>query len=217
MLSRWIVLIISALSLQGCLTYKWKVVGVHDSLFQPYKVPRFIDVSETAKPNHFVFKNNSQSTVFISHRNSVAIANGRSYRLISGRMNVNHRDMESPDIPIAAGTSIEVSFYSDDRSFTKLVNEDQQIVDYRVFLKTPRKSYSMSLRSVGSTETFITSDANDNDSNLCYLTEVFFYGYCWFVSPDEADESMARMKAQSMYGDQVDVIYQERNGFLDDL
>lgn len=58
-------------------------------------------------------------------------------------------------------------------------------------------------------------DASQGHKMACYLTAIFYGGYCWFLSPTEESEQRAKEKANNLpertKGSNVEVRYIGRN------
>lgn len=199
--------LLTAATFTGCLTYHWRVVDDTKVAPDPPKplplpkdqVPAFITVEHGADPHHFTVHNNSASTVFISFRESVMEASGKSHRVVSGETKQLHADQDSPDTPIAPATSADVSFYSDTLSSL----EEGQVVKFRIALRQQGKETQAILHSRLEVEEeeekdlkFTTHEQDTASRVLCVATIGI---WCRLKLPTQQDRDDANQKAKK-YG-----------------
>lgn len=216
-------ILLVAATTSGCLTYKWKVTEADLKVEAPIKeaakdqVPAFAEIKHFGKnANHFFVTNKSQEVIFVSYASSVAEVL-TSVRVISGETMGMHKDRDSPDTPIAPGSSAEVSFYSDDKLTSALmVDPGEATYTLRIALKGPGGKLDYAIMNCSGSGKkvdegpMVRTHAGAADQLACYLTGIIYGGWCWFVSPGDKDTDIAKKAAKEKYGDKAGIEYAGR-------
>ena len=217
----------------GCLAYKWKVffpapekvVGPKKSSLKIIKAIEglSIELESEYKANHFVFKNNTDDILFVDFSSSVATPISwawTSIRLVSGKTKNLNRDRVSPAEPLAPGTMAEISFYSSDKRDdlrlakfarfrvavrSKSLDGELKIVEFESSARLRAKRISPGFRS----KTIVTP-VSSGDKWGCYITAIFYGGWCWLIESGPEDEEIALEKAKEKYGEKATVRFLQR-------
>lgn len=211
-------LLISGLGLQGCLSYTWNAMPEPGaavatrpadpgapSAETPLAAPATNLVVRALNNHDLEVTNKGLSVEYVSPQRSVVEFGGRSYMLVSGETRVLEANLQQRDIPVAPGAITKVSLYRPDG----LVPDDMPV---RFRVAVADGAGAMVSHVIVDVERFrFSTEVQKSDRVWCYVTAIFYGGYCWFISPDEADWAAARERANKLAGKNVTVEYAGRD------
>ncbi len=186
----------------SCTTYRWQA-ELPEVVDAARKVPKFVKIDSTARRNHFKVTNLTDDMVTVSYRQSVIQVGDSSLRAISGETRGINTDRDSPDIVIAPRTASEISLYSEDSDKSqKIVRGTLRDVKFRIAMKLADKPMEYAIIS-GEPSNEFTTEASQHEKMFCYLTGLFYGGYCWFIRPSEDDRAEAKRRAEEIFNTKV--------------
>jgi hypothetical protein len=200
-------LILASSIITSCSTFRWRAEITDVSTGEP-NVPQFVKIQPTKIRNHFMVTNLTDKVVTVVYRQSVIQADGISLRVISGETRGINRDRDSPDVVIAPQTTAEISLYSEDSANSeKIIKGQFKELKFRIAVKLGDQAVQYAVMDGGKSNEF-TTEISQNEKLWCYVTGIFYGGYCWLIKPDDEDRLAAQKKANELYqGRAKDIIY----------
>ena len=162
----------------------------------------------------FIVENKHDKPVYIKYENSAISSTilNRTWRVVSGETRKIHSGLAVPDQIIVPGSKAEFSIFPATDEFAATIAEDFSIA----FKKEDSNEIERILIHVQKkkvnerhSKEDILIPVSDGKKTMCYLTGIVWGGYCWFISPTEEEDKLAREKAEKLKkpGTDVEVKY----------